>query len=89
MTIAQLIIAGAAVGFAIALVMRRGRQGCALLLLVPLSMIAFVILDQSVLHPENVRSTSALELIFGPLWPTLGAVGGFAMGLVVRVARES
>jgi hypothetical protein len=46
-------------------------------------MIAVVIVDQR-LHPEIVRSTSALDFFFAPLWPSLGALTGYSVGRLVR-----
>ena len=35
-------------------------------------------------HPENLRSTSSLDLFFGPLWPSLGALGGYLMVRIIE-----
>jgi hypothetical protein len=52
------------------------KLGCVVLLAVPVAMLFFVNWWQSQ-HPENLRSTSALDFMFGPLWPSLGALAGF------------
>ena len=72
-------IAGLIVGVSVA----RPKFGCLILLAVPLAMIAHTILWQRA-HPENLRSTSGLDFIFGPLWPSLGAIAGFMVGVWLR-----
>lgn len=42
-------------------------------------MVAYISWWQSQ-HPESLRSTSALDFLFGPLWPSLGAIAGFYAG---------
>ncbi|MFO6447994.1 hypothetical protein ACLBKU_12725 [Erythrobacter sp. NE805] len=83
MTIEALIILGGVTGFLSGLAAWSQRAGCALLALIPLAMIAYVAIAQA-LHPESLRSTSGLDYVFGALWPTLGAVPGFGVGLLVR-----
>jgi hypothetical protein len=79
MTIEAMLIAGFVVGLLIGLFSPNGRVGCTVLWTVPIAMIAYIALWQWQ-HPENLRSTSALEFIFGPLWPSLGAIGGYVAG---------
>lgn len=83
MTIQGLLIAGAIVGLLAGVLIHKARLGCASLWVVPVAMIVVVIIDQR-LHPENVRSTSALDFVFAPLWPSLGALAGYAAGRLIR-----
>ena len=85
MTIEFLIVGGAIVGLLSALLIRNARFGCASLWVIPVAMIIVVIVDQH-LHPENVRSTSALDFIFAPLWPSLGALVGYVAGRLTQSA---
>lgn len=54
----------------------RPKLGCLILLAVPVAMIAYVSWWHGQ-HPENLRSTSALDYLFGPLWLSLGALTGY------------
>ncbi|MCA0211335.1 MAG: hypothetical protein LCH74_19940 [Proteobacteria bacterium] len=81
--IEALLIIGFVVGFFVGLVMPSHKVGCIALLPVPIIMIAYISQWQSQ-HPENLRSTSALDFIFGPLWPSAGAIAGFYLGRLVR-----
>jgi hypothetical protein len=83
MTIETLLIGGALTGFIIGLFFRSPKLGCAALWIVPLVMIAYVYAWQSA-HPENIRSTSGLDFLFVPLWPSLGAMGGYVIGIALR-----
>lgn len=84
MTIEGLLIAGAIFGLALGLMIAQPKVGCTGLLIVPVAMIGYLALWQS-LHPENIRSTSALDFLFGPLWPSLGAIVGYPVGCYLRV----
>lgn len=82
MTITQLILAGALAGLAVSLVPSR-KTGCMVLWLVPLAMLIAVSIELS--DPERVPDAlDALLFVFGPLWPSLGALAGFTLGRVVR-----
>jgi len=35
-------------------------------------------------HPESLRSTSGLDFVFGPLWPSPEAMGGYPGGKAIR-----
>lgn len=74
---------GAAFGLLAGMLLPRPKVGCVDLLAVPIAMIAFVSWWQGQ-HPENLRSTSALDFMFGPLWPSLGAIGGYYIGIWLR-----
>jgi hypothetical protein len=79
-----------AIGLAIGLlagILPRPKVGCLILLAVPVAMICFIGWWQGQ-HPENLRSTSALDFVFGPLWPSLGAVGGYFIGKLIRFLRD-
>jgi hypothetical protein len=82
-TIEFLLMAGAVAGLFIGLAVARPAQGCAALLAVPLAMFAYVWWWQSQ-NPDKLRSISGLDFLFGPLWPSLGAVGGFFVGMLIR-----
>lgn len=83
MTIQDLLIAGGTAGFLIGLLTASQKVGCAALWIIPSAMVAYIAVWQA-LHPENIRSTSSLDFLFGPLWPSLGAAGGFGLGKLVR-----
>jgi hypothetical protein len=90
MSIEMLALCGAVVGLVIGLTLRVP-VGCVTLLLVPIGMIAYIYWWQTA-HPENLRSTSGLDYLFAPLWPSLGAAFGFLVGVTIRVVvfrRES
>jgi len=78
-----LLLIGLGVGIAIGLLAPNQRVGCVGLLVVPLAMIAYIGWWQGE-HPENLRSTSGLDFIFGPLWPSLGALVGLFLGIFIR-----
>lgn len=83
MTIEGMLISGAFIGLLIGLFSPSGRAGCITLWIVPVGMIAYIAVWQWQ-HPEKLRSTSALDFMFGPLWPSLGAVVGYVGGGGVR-----
>lgn len=83
MTIEGLMIAGAGAGFAFGLAGWSQKIGCVFLALISLAMIVYVAVWQE-MHPENLRSTSGLDFIFGPLWPCLGAFCGWSVGTLMR-----
>lgn len=74
---------GATIGLLIGLILARPKFGCVALLAVPVAMIFFISWWQGE-HPENLRSTSGLDFVFGPLWPSLGAIGGYFVGMWLR-----
>jgi hypothetical protein len=74
---------GVAVGLLVGLLCPRPKLGCIVLLVVPVAMIFFVSWWQGQ-HPENLRSTSGLDFVFGPLWPSIGATGGYFVGMWFR-----
>ncbi|WP_287942616.1 hypothetical protein [Sphingopyxis sp.] len=81
--IEALLIIGFVVGSLVGMVMPSHKVGCFALLPVPIIMIAYISQWQNQ-HPENLRSTSALDFMFGPLWPSAGAIAGFYFGRFVR-----
>jgi hypothetical protein len=81
--IEALLIIGLVAGFFVGLTVPSQKIGCLALLPVPIVMIGYVIRWQSQ-NPENLRSTSGLDFLFGPLWPSAGAVAGFFIGRLVR-----
>ena len=82
-SIEGLLAVGFAAGSLVGVTVTRQKLGCIVLLVVPVLMICYVGWWQSE-HPENIRSTSGLDYIFGPLWPSLGAVGGYYAGRWLR-----
>lgn len=74
---------GAGIGALIAIATARQKVGCITLLAVPVAMFLYVGWWQGQ-HPENHRSTSGLDFVFGPLWPGLGALCGFYTGRLLR-----
>jgi len=85
MTIEAMLTFGVAAGLAVGLIAPRERTGCLMLLAVPIAAFAYVWIWQAQ-HPESLRSTSSLDFLFGPLWPSIGAVCGYVAG---RIGRRS
>jgi ABC-type uncharacterized transport system permease subunit len=81
--IGALIIIGFVVGIFVGVMIPSHKVGCFALLPVPIIMVAYISQWQSQ-HPENLRSTSGLDFIFGPLWPSAGAIAGFYLVRLVR-----
>ena len=86
MTIEMLIFCGAFLGVVVGFVVPNPRLGCVVLLAVPTVMVVYNGVWQAT-HSEHLRSTSGLDYIFGPLWPSLGATGGFLLGICLRSMR--
>ncbi len=82
-SIEGLLFIGCVAGLLVGLFATKPRTGCLILLAVPVAMVAYVSWWQGQ-HPENLTSTSSLEFIFGPLWPSLGAVAGYSVGKLLR-----
>lgn len=87
MTIGLMLFAGGLAGWLIGRLAGSERAGCALLFIIPLSVIVYVAISQT-LRPESLRSTSALEYFVNPLWPSIGAILGFGLGLTMRPRRD-
>ena len=87
MTIWSLIFWGFVVGFLVGISDVKDRVGCLILLAIPVAMIAYISWWQGE-NPEKLRSTSGLDFLFGPLWPSLGAIGGFYAGKLFRSYDE-
>ena len=83
MSIELLLFCGFLFGLAVGIAVARPGPGCLVLLAVPAAMIAYIYWWQGE-NPDKLRSTSALDFIFGPLWPSLGAAGGYAVGRLLR-----
>jgi hypothetical protein len=81
------IAIGALIGLLVGLFINGPKLGCVVLLAVPIAMVLFISWWQGE-HPENLRSTSGLDFVFGPIWPSLGAVGGYYLGLLLRSLFE-
>jgi len=83
LTIEGSVAIGFAIGLLIGSVAREQKLGCFLLFAVPAAMIAHISWWQGE-HPENLNSTSGLDFMFGPSWPSLGALAGFYLVRAVR-----
>jgi hypothetical protein len=83
MTIAMLLGAGFVAGLLLGVAFAEPAYGCAFLLTVSVAMFGYIWWWQSQ-NPDELRSTSSLDFLFGPLWPSLGAVGGFLAGVLLR-----
>ncbi len=83
LTIEGSLAIGVAAGLLIGILLPRPKFGCFVLLAVPVAMIFFISWWQGE-HPENLRSTSGLDFVFGPLWPSLGALPGYFVGIWLR-----
>ncbi|WP_404337111.1 hypothetical protein AB2M62_01240 [Sphingomonas sp. MMS12-HWE2-04] len=85
MTISMLLLCGAIAGLILGSLIPRQRIGCFVLFVVPIAMVVYVSRWQAV-HPENIRSTSGLDFIFVPLWPSLAALAGFYVARALRAS---
>ena len=83
LTIEGSLAIGGAIGLLVGFALPRPKIGCIALLIVPVAMICFISWWQGQ-YPENVRSTSGLDFVFGPIWPSLGALGGYFIGVWLR-----
>lgn len=83
MTIDLLLLYGTIAGLIVGVIIPRQRFGCVTLLIVPVAMIVYVSRWQAA-HPDDLRSTSGLDFIFGPLWPSVGALAGFYAARALR-----
>jgi hypothetical protein len=79
---------GFAAGLVVGILISRPKLACVVLLVVPVAMIFFISWWQGE-HPENLRSTSALDFIFGPLWPSAGAIAGYYAGRWHRLRHDN
>lgn len=79
LTITQLLVCGFIVGLLIGIALPHPKVGCVGLLAVPIGMFAYIWWWQGQ-NPDKLRSTSALDFVFGPLWPSLGAICGYFAG---------
>ena len=79
LTIEGTFAIGLVAGLLVGLFIRKPKLGCLVLLAVPVAMICFISWWQGA-NPNNLRSTSALDFFFGPLWPSLGAIAGYYAG---------
>ncbi|MBN8817133.1 MAG: hypothetical protein J0I80_00255 [Sphingomonas sp.] len=85
MTIETLLFAGVIFGLIVGLAFRSHKLGCAALWIVPIAVFAYVDWWQNA-HPENLRSTSGLDFVFSLPWPSMGAMGGYLVGIAIRYA---
>jgi hypothetical protein len=81
----MLILGGCVAGLLVGLAAPSQRIGCIALWAVPVAMIVYVDRWQAA-HPESLRSTSGLDFVFVPLWPSLGAIAGYFAGKMFRAA---
>lgn len=82
-SIEGLLAVGAIIGLLVGGALANPKFGCSTLLVVPIAMFAYVSWWQGQ-HPELLRSTSGVDFVFGPFWPSLGAVAGFLVGRRIR-----
>ena len=82
MSIEGWIFAGALAGV-LASLLPSGKLGCAVLCVIPLAM--FSLVHEELSDPtRRPDALDALMYFFGPLWPSLGALGGFLAGRKAR-----
>lgn len=86
MSIELLILCGFVAGLLVGVAVGKKSLGCLILIAVPVATIAYIIWWQSE-NPDKLRSTSGLDFVFGPLWPSLGAIAGFFAGRLLRGDR--
>ena len=78
-----LVFCGFVAGLLVGITVGRPALGCLIMLAIPAAMIACIAWWQSQ-NPDLLRSTSALDFVFGPLWPSLGGICGFIIGQLLR-----
>ena len=85
------MLIGSIIG-ALAGLIPRNKTGCAALLIIPLVMVIYTVIE---LNDPSRRpdAQDALYFVFNPLWPSLGAIIGFGLvrlirGLVLRKDRN-
>jgi hypothetical protein len=83
LTIMQLLVCGFIVGVLIGVILPHPKVGCVGLLAVPIGMFSYIWWWQGQ-NADKLRSTSALDLVFGPLWPSLGSICGYFAGVALR-----
>lgn len=83
MTIQMLLVCGFVAGVLVGVSVTKPRLGCTILLAVPVAMICYVAWWQGE-NPDKLRSTSSLDFMFGALWPSLAALGGYYAGQTLR-----
>lgn len=83
LTIEGSFAVGVAAGLLIGVLITRSKVGCFSLLAVPMAMLLYIGWWQGE-HPENLRSTSGLDFVFGSFWPSLGALAGYFAGIWIR-----
>lgn len=88
MSITVLIGIGAAAGAGFALIFGTRPVGWLSLMLVPLCTIFWVYYWQNT-HPENLRSTSALDYVFITPVPLVGALMAYGMIFFIRLWLET
>lgn len=84
MTIEAMLVGGLVMGLLIGAVVGSAKTGCAILLLIPTGAVLYVAVQQA-LEPDTITSTSALDFLFAPAWPSFAGIVGFA---IARAARE-
>jgi hypothetical protein len=87
MIIELMLVFGMVAGLAVGLAFARPRVGCSILLIIPVAMLFYVAWWQSG-HPADLRSTSGLDYLFGPLWPSLGALVGYYFGKWLKALTQ-
>ncbi len=83
LTIGQMLVCGFVAGLLIGVTFPHPKLGCVGLLAVPVGMFVYIWWWQSE-NPDKLRSTSGLDFVFGPLWPSLGAIAGYLAGMTLR-----
>ncbi len=83
MTVEILLFSGFVAGLVVGIAIGNARIGWLILAAVPVAMIVYVAWWQGE-NPDKLRSTSGLDFIFGPLWPSRGALSGHFAGNWVR-----
>jgi hypothetical protein len=82
-TIEGLLLLGFIAGCLVGVTIPSQKIGCLILLAIPIGMIGYIAWWQNQ-HPENIRSTSGLDFIFGPLWPSISAITAFYLSAGIR-----
>ncbi len=89
MTFEAVLLAGAIFGLGVGLTFRSPKLGCMTLWIVPVAMTIYFDWWQNG-HPEHLRSTSGLNLVFvGLPAASIGTMAGYIVGVAIRYAVRS
>jgi hypothetical protein len=84
MTMVDLLAFGTMAGLLIGLAARSDKVGCIVLMFLPVFVVVCTAVEQQ-LYPERLNPFSGLDFASDPFWFTIGALGGFIGGRLIRI----